>query len=129
VATYAIPQTTNQYAGMLAQKFTLNTAVYLKPDLSLNPSFIVGGKRYAYTETDAEGNPVATQLDPYCLINLFLNHRNLLAPGLTVGIGVFDILNQHPSIPQAYNGAYAPIPGRSREFIVKLSYQLNFNKQ
>jgi hypothetical protein len=56
-----------------------------------------------------------------------LNYRNIV-PGLTGGIGVYDILNAKPSIAQAYNGDYAPVPGRSREYVVKLSYQLNFKK-
>ncbi len=59
--------------------------------------------------------------------NAFVNYRNLL-PGLTAGVGAYDIFNRKPAIPQAYNGGYAPIPGRSREYVVKLLYQLNFAK-
>lgn len=51
-----------------------------------------------------------------------------MLPGLTGGLGVYDLLNQHPSIPQAYDGDYAPVPGRSREYVVKLSYQIDFKK-
>jgi outer membrane receptor protein involved in Fe transport len=69
--------------------------------------------------------PQLGKLDPYVLANAFLNYRNAL-PGLTVGAGAYDIFNAKPAIPQAYNGDYAPIPGRSREYVVKLSYQLNF---
>jgi len=61
------------------------------------------------------------------LVNAFLNYTNVL-PGLNVGAGAYDIANQRPGIPEAYNGGYAPIPGRSREYVVKLSYQLDFKK-
>lgn len=125
--TYTIPQTTKQYAGMLAQKITLNTAIYLTKKISFNPSFIYGGKRYAYTEVDVDGESVATELDPYLLANSFFNFRDIVK-GMNAGIGVYDILNVHPSIPQAYNGGYAPVPGRSREFVVKLSYRIDFKK-
>ena len=128
VETYTIPQTNFQYAGMLAHKVAINTAVYIAPDISINPSLIYGGKRYAYTELDDAGEPIATTLDPYVLANLYLNMRNLFVKGLTAGFGAYDILNQRPVIPQAYNGGYAPVPGRSREYIVKLSYQFDFKK-
>lgn len=129
VVTYTVPQTTTQYAGMLANKVAINSAFYLTPRFSVNPSFIYGGKRYAYTSVDEDTDePVATALDPYLLANVFFNVNNLFTEGLTAGIGAFDILNEQPSLPQAYNGGYAPIPGRSREFVVKLSYQLNFKK-
>lgn len=128
VETYTVPQTTRQYAGMLAQKVTLNTAVHIMPKISFNPSFIYGGKRYGYATIDDEGESIASELDSYLLVNSFLNMRDILK-GFTAGVGIYDILNEQPSIPQAYNGGYAPVPGRSREFVVKLSYQLNFKKQ
>jgi len=52
----------------------------------------------------------------------------LTTRGFTAGFGGYDLLNQKPAIPQMYNGNYAPIPGRSSEFVVKVSYQLNFKK-
>ncbi|MEO7991531.1 MAG: TonB-dependent receptor plug domain-containing protein [Chryseolinea sp.] len=130
VGNYVVSQTRKQYAGMLAHKVTLNTNFYLTPKFSVNPTFILGGKRYAFTEIDVDDKPVSTELDPYVLCNVFFNYNDLL-PGLTLGAGVYDLFNERPGIPQAYNGgegAYAPIPGRSREYVVKLSYQINFKK-
>jgi outer membrane receptor for ferrienterochelin and colicin len=128
VETYTVPQTTKQYAGMLAQKVTLNAAFYLTPRLSINPTFIYGGKRYAYTGLNEDEEAEATTLDPYVLSNMFLNCRNFLTKGLSAGVGVYDLFNQRPVIAQAYNGGYSPIPGRSREYVVKISYQLDFKK-
>jgi outer membrane cobalamin receptor len=127
VESYAVPQTSRQFLGMPAHKVTLNTNFNITKSLSLNPTFIYGGTRYAYTTTDENGVPLATALGPYYLANLYLNCKNIL-PGLTGGVGVYDILNSRPSIAQAYNGDYAPVPGRSREYVVKLSYQLNFKE-
>lgn len=127
VATYVVPQTTKQYTGMLMHKMTLNTSFSLSERFTFNPSFIYGGKRYAFTEFDDEGTGIATALDPYLLANAFFNYRNLL-PGLTAGVEVYDLLNAQPDIVQAYNGGYAPIPGRSREYILKLAYLINFKK-
>lgn len=130
VDKFSVPQTSKQYVGFPSYKITLNTNVYLTPNLSLDPTFVFAGKRYAYTTLSDEEEPVATTLDPYLLTNVFLNYKELL-PCLTIGAGVYDAFNESPAIPQAYNGGsgtYAPIPGRSREYIVKVSYQINFKK-
>jgi outer membrane cobalamin receptor len=127
VDKYIISQTTKQYAGQLAHKFTLQANVYATKKLSVNTSIIGGGKRYAYLSDFTGEGAVSEELPAYALVNLFLNYRNLL-PGLNIGAGVYDLLNEKPAIAQAYNGEFAPIPGRSREFVVKLSYQLNFKK-
>lgn len=130
VDKYAVPQTSKQYVGMLAHKVTLNTNINVTRHLSFSPTIVYGGKRYAYTTVDEDGEPVATTLDSYLLANTFFNYRNLV-PGLTLGVGAYDLFNEKPAIPQAYNGgtgAYAPIPGRSREYIIKVTYQLNFKK-
>lgn len=130
VDKYVAPQTDKQYVGMAAHKVTLNTNVYVTAKLSINPTFIMAGKRYAYTSVDDNFEPVSTTLDPYILANIFCNYRNMI-PGLTLGAGIYDVFNERPGMPQAYNGgsgAYGPIPGRSREVVVKLSYQVNFKK-
>lgn len=127
VDKYKVAQTDKQYAGQLAHKFTLQANVYATKKLSVNASLVAGGKRYAYlADLNGEG-PTAEELPAYTLVNLFVNYRDLL-PGLNFGIGAYDLLNEKPAIAQAYIGEFAPIPGRSREFVVKLSYQLNFKK-
>jgi outer membrane receptor protein involved in Fe transport len=103
--------------------------VALSRNFSFSPTVVWVGKRYAYT-TAEDYTPIATNLRPYTLANVFFNYKNLV-PGLTLGAGVYDLFNTRPAMPQGYNGglgAYAPIPGASREFVVKLSYQVNFKK-
>lgn len=112
---------------MLAHKVTLNSSFNLAKSITVNPSFIYGGKRYAYTELDENGEGIASEVDPYLLANLFLNFKNFL-PGFTGGFGVYDLLDAQPVLPQAYNGGYLPIPGRGREYVIKLSCKLDFKK-
>lgn len=130
VDKYEVPQTSRQYVGFPAHKVTLNTNINLTSKITFNPTLIYAGKRYAYAILDQDELPQSAELDPYVLLNIFINYRNVV-PGLTFGAGVYDLLNEKPGIPQAYNGgdgAYVPVPGRSREYVVKLSYQLNFKK-
>jgi outer membrane cobalamin receptor len=128
VDKYTVPQTSKQYLGFSRNKVAFNSSIKISDRFSINPSAVYGSKRYGYTSLDADGNPQANALKAYVLANLFLNYKNLFTEGLTAGIGVYDLFNQHPAILQAYNGDYAPIPGRSREYILKLSYQVNFKK-
>ncbi|HMG88818.1 MAG TPA: TonB-dependent receptor, partial [Chryseolinea sp.] len=127
VITYEVPGK-RQYVGFPMNKITLNTNFNLTEKLSFNPTFLYASERYAYTSVDADEIPVLGKLDPYLLANAFLNYRGLFVSGLNVGVGVYDIANVQPAIPQAYNGGYAPIPGRSREYVVKINYQINFKK-
>jgi outer membrane receptor for ferrienterochelin and colicin len=127
VEKYEVPQTNKLFVGFPSSKVTLNTNFNLTKQLTFNPTFIYASKRYAYTQLDSNDEPESTVLDPYLLMNAFFNYRDIV-PGLTLGAGVYDLLNERPSIPQAYNGGYAPIPGRSREYVLKLFYQFNFKK-
>ena len=128
VEKYVMPQTSKQYTGVPAHKLTVNSNLSVTEKININASMIAVGKRYAYVDFDDNG-PVAGELDPYLLVNFFVNMQAL--KGLNVGAGVFDILDERPSIPQAYNGeagTYLPVPGRSRELVIKLSYNLDFKK-
>jgi len=127
VATYEVPDQ-RQYVGFPNNKITLNTNFNLTSKLSFNPTFLYASARYAYTSIDPDENPMLSKLDPYLMANAFFNYRGLFVPGLNVGAGVYDIANVRPGIAQAYNGGYAPIPGRSREYVVKINYQINFKK-
>jgi outer membrane cobalamin receptor len=125
VLDYRVPQTTTQFVGMPAHKAVGMINYSLTGKLSLNATLIYSGKRYAYSSYDALGNPVSKPLDPYVLANSFLNYES---NGFILGAGVYDLFDQRPAIPQAYNGSNGPIPGRSREFVIKVAYQLNFKK-
>jgi outer membrane receptor for ferrienterochelin and colicin len=127
VITYEVPDQ-RQYVGFPKNKITLNTNFNLTSRLTFNPTLLYASERFAYTSIDGEGNPVLGKLDPYLLANAFINYRNLFVDGLNFGVGVYDIGNTRPAIPQAYNGGYAPIPGRSREYVIKVNYQINFKK-
>lgn len=130
VDKYWVPQTTRQYVGMAAHKLTLNTNFSITSKLNVSPTAMYSGKRYAYTAVDENLEPVAQALGAYFVANLFINYKNVL-PGLTIGAGAYDVFDEKIVMPQAYNGgngAYVPIPGRGREYIVKVSYQVNFKK-
>jgi outer membrane cobalamin receptor len=144
IASYAIDGNKKQFVGFANHKVTMNTNINLTNSLTFNPTVMFSGDRFAYTgvttvdedndgiaDIDEDENeiliPALGKLPEYTLVNAFLNYKNRVN-GLTIGIGIYDILSERPVIPQAYNGDFAPIPGRSREYILKLSYQMDFKK-
>ena len=63
------------------------------------------------------------------LANIFLRYGDLFIKGLDLGVGVYDLFDQQVKYIQPYNSFHAPLPGPSREFIVKLSYTLKAKKE
>jgi len=125
VPVYEITGFDKSFVGFPVQKFTLAGNFDVTKKLSINTTAIASGKRYAYTTIGSNAEPAANKLSAYTLLNFFVQYANIVQ-GLNAGVGVYDALDKQPPIPQAYNGYTAPIPGRSREFVIKLSYQFNF---
>ncbi|MBX2968617.1 MAG: TonB-dependent receptor plug domain-containing protein [Cyclobacteriaceae bacterium] len=126
VDRYVVPGNDRLFVGTPATKATVIAGVDLTKKFSVNTTVNSFGKRYAYTSLDPDGFPQIGMLPAYTLVNLNLMYRNLFAEGLNLSAGVYDLLNERPSVPQAYNGDWAPLSGRSREILVKISYQLAF---
>ena len=81
-------------------------------------------KRFAITSVESNGNAEYNQLPVFCLLNTFINYRDVGVKGLSIGIGVHNILDNKEWYIQPYNSLHAPLPGLSREFSIKLSYAL-----
>ena len=128
VDKFSVPGDTNRFIGIPQTKLTLIAGVNITKDFSFNTTLNHFGKRFAYTHLDVNGDPEVTSLDAYTLLNINLSYKNLFTPGLCLSLGVYDLLNEKPAIPQAYNGYTAPLSGRSREVAVKIVYSIPFTK-
>lgn len=107
-----------------AHKFTLNAHYEITRSFSVNPSLILTTSRYGYNAMDAQGNLELHKYSPEILGNLYFRYQDALFKGFDVGIGVYNLFNIQQNYIQPYNYGHAPLPGQSREFIFKLSYQL-----
>ena len=105
---------------------------YLKENLSLNFSTNIFSKRYGYEATEdslcelnlptgAGVKGILTRYEPKVLFNTYFLYEHFFR-GLSVGIGVFDILNQRKEFIQPYFGLNVTVPGNSREYYMKISY-------
>jgi outer membrane receptor protein involved in Fe transport len=129
--TYSVPGNEDFLLGFPAHRINLNSSFNINRNISVNPSVNIRGKRFGYAtmeEVDGEEAPVLEQFDPVYLLNLFVRYNNFLTRGLSIGAGVFDILNERKHFIQPYRSLHAPLPGPAREIVFKVTYDFNFRR-
>jgi outer membrane receptor for ferrienterochelin and colicin len=128
IADYEVEEDESALLAFANHRLNLNASINLIKGLSVNPSVSLYGPRWAYTSMDSLGNSVVEQLPSTTLLNLFF-YYNTPVKGLSVGLGAYDILNQKFKFVQPYNGYHAPLPGPSREYVLRLQYKIPYNKK
>jgi outer membrane receptor for ferrienterochelin and colicin len=122
IADYEVPDNSNVLLAFPAHKVNLSAGFNITKHFSVNPSVLFRGERYGYTSFDSSGTAVMEKFSPMILANLYLRYEDFFIKGLNIGVGVYDLLDQRVKYIQPYNSNHAPLPGPSRELIVKLSY-------
>jgi outer membrane cobalamin receptor len=117
----------NVVLGMPQSKFTILNSIKLSEKIDVTPSMIYCSKRYGYIQ-DAEWNTAIKEYPSSIIVNLNLSFSNILAKGLNLDLGIFNILNDKSALIQPYNGGYPPYPGREREFVIRLNYNFRMEK-
>jgi outer membrane cobalamin receptor len=128
IADYEVPQNSAVLLAFPAHKANLNFSFNVTRHFIISPSCTFQSERYAYTSVDTLGNGIVTKLPSAFYANLFIRYENLIK-GLDIGIGVYNIFDEQVRYIQPYNSLHAPLPGPSREFVLKLSYALHFKKK
>jgi outer membrane receptor for ferrienterochelin and colicin len=134
VPNYQVPGNTSQLLAFPAHKINLSASININKQFSINPSVLYRSESYGYiTNTNPDsaalGIPLLHKFNAQIYVNLFLNCNNFLVKGLNAGIGVYDLFDQKTLYLEPYNGPHAPLPGTSRELIVRLRYDLNLGKK
>ncbi len=122
--TYQVAGRDDVALGFPAHKLTLSGSARVTDDLSINPSVIFLSRRFGNLSVDENDEPVVDEVPPALVLNLFVMYDNAFTPGLSIGAGVHDLLDQGPVLIQPYYGWHAPLPGASREFQLRVSYTL-----
>ena len=122
IAPYAVPTDDSVMLAFPAHKVSVNGSWNVWRKLSFNPSAIALSERWGYLSGDAMGNPVIGRLDPALLLNMNVRYTDLFIKGLDASVGGFNLLGANAPYLQPYNGGHAPLPGPSRELVVRLSY-------
>jgi outer membrane receptor for ferrienterochelin and colicin len=122
---------TKEQASLLAfanHRVNLSTQYNFGKYFFANLSASYYGNRWQIGGVDSLGNSILEMTDPVLLLNCFLQ-VNIPNKGLNIGFGVYDILNQKFKFIQPYDGGHAPLPGPSRELLLRLQYNFNFKKK
>jgi outer membrane cobalamin receptor len=90
----------------------------------LNVSEVFYSPRYGYdySSTGTNGLGIRKFGESY-MTNLMLERSDFFVRGLTLGLGVDNLLNEDFRYVQPYVGQHPPIPGQSREWLLKISYR------
>jgi outer membrane receptor for ferrienterochelin and colicin len=124
VDVYSTPESKSLLA-FANHRVNLNTGININKNLSLNSTASYYGKRWFVSGIDSAGNSIKEKMDPLLLLNFFIRYQTPIK-GFNVGLGVYDALNSKLNFIQPYDGGHAPLPGPSREFIIRLDYTLNY---
>ncbi|MFE8601283.1 TonB-dependent receptor plug domain-containing protein [Archangium violaceum] len=125
VEDYLVPGRSDSFTGLPTHKATLTGNVRPLPWLSINPTAVFVGERYAVSAPDDAGTSTVQTLPAQVLVNLFVHAENVGTKGLNIGAGVYNLLGTDFRIAQPYNGGQAPMPVFSREFLVRITYLLD----
>jgi outer membrane cobalamin receptor len=132
IPSYRVATDSSMLLGFAKNKVNLNALVYITKALSVNLTGTFYGNRWGYNSIGADSLPALKKFDPTLLLNLFIRYKTPVK-GLNIGLGVYDLLDQRFVYIQPYanpasttNLPHAPLPGPSREFILRLSYDLSF---
>ncbi|MFC2111054.1 TonB-dependent receptor plug domain-containing protein [Bacteroidota bacterium] len=138
-----IEQNSKMLLAFPNHKLNLNLCYNLTDELSANITFSYIGKRYGFDVLlkgdgfDEFGNPIQAKfnvdgqlvkINPNYLVNVFVRKENFLTNGLSFGLGAYNLLNEDYKYFQPYFGLNPSVPGPSREVIIKLSYEMPFEK-
>ncbi|MCY1036022.1 TonB-dependent receptor plug domain-containing protein [Corallococcus sp. BB11-1] len=122
VEDYLVPGQPHAFTGLPTHKATLTGTARVLPWLSLSPTAVLVGQRFAVGAPDEEGVSEVQKLSPRLLLNLFVRAENVGTKGLEIGAGVYNLLGSDFRVAQPYNGGHAPLPVFTREFMVRLTY-------
>jgi hypothetical protein len=108
--------------GLPTHKVSARATLQLHPNLSINGAAAWFSRRDAALTVDTDGNPVIGALAAAALIDVLVRVHDLGVKGLDLSAGVRNMLDTDFRYAQPYNAGHAPLPGPSREFVVRLAY-------
>lgn len=121
---YKVFENPSMLLAFPSHKANISASIKFGKHFTITPTLSLIGKRYGYTGIDSLGEYIQSEFKPVLLANIFASYYNFGIKGLTIGIGCYDILNEKYAFIQPYFGDHAALPGPSREFLIKLTYEV-----
>ena len=138
VGPYVVPGHTEQFLAAPAHRGSFRATFRPVEWLGISPSATVLGPQFTRGDPGMSGSEAALELPAQLLANLYVYCGNVATPGLTVGLGIYNIFGANyryvhaaaatpadasaAAISAAYVGDHAPLPGLDREIMLRVSY-------
>jgi len=129
VTLYAVPIKDEVTLAWPSAKVNAYGSFRFLKTLTFSPSITYLAKRYGFTQYDTNNELILEEFNPAIYFNFFVNHNDLFTRGLSLGAGVYDILDEGQLFIQPYANRHSPLPGIGREILVRLSYNLSFERE
>ena len=134
LAAYTVPGHPDQFMGAPAHRVHARGTVWVWERIGISPSVLILGPHFTRGPDDPASTPgniirTATEIPTQALANLYIFKDNLGTPGLSLGLGLYNIFGAryeyvHISTSGvAYTDDQAPFPGLDREVMLRLAYQ------
>ncbi len=127
VSIYENPYSKEQLLGIDNHKLSINASFNVTKNIYVSPSLIYHSEKTGITGIDEEENYIYEKLPETFAVNLNLGCVQLFTKAISASIGVYNLLDQKLVFVQPYASGHAPLPGMSREFLVRFSYKFNHN--
>jgi outer membrane receptor for ferrienterochelin and colicin len=126
---YAVPGNPDALLAFPTHKINLTAGKKILNNLKLNSTISFSGPRYAIVAIhENPGDTIVKKFNPNIIASLNVCYNNLFTKGFDASIGVYNLADAKDFYIQPYNSLHAPLPGASRELVLKLSYIINFNQ-
>jgi outer membrane receptor for ferrienterochelin and colicins len=115
--------------GFSPHKVTLNLNYEFCKYFQVNLNTMLLGKRYGYETAlyDTIGNETLyiREYKPFALVNIYFNFTNIMDDDLSIGFGIFNILNSEYGYITPYLAYHGQIPAMGRELVFKVTYKVD----
>ncbi len=112
-----------QHIGSATHKFTLLSRVKLGNVFSINPSCVVLSERYGQEITPLTGDIAIAKQPAVALCNLNFHFQSFLR-NISASVSIYNLFDAPYNFVQGYQSGRASLPAPSREFVLKLLYDV-----
>ncbi len=120
IAAYAVPGHPELLLGFAGHEVVATAQLRAWRDLVVSPTVTFLSDRYTYTALAPPGTLVLGRIGARAYADLFAAWRNAFVRGLEIGVGVRNAFDTPAWYPAPYDSGHAPLPGASREVMVRL---------
>ncbi len=130
LGAYVVPGHPDQFMGAPAHRVYARGTVWTWNRIGISPSLLILGPHFRRGPDDpTTGAITATEIPTQALANLYVFKENLGTPGLSLGLGLYNIFGAKYEYVHISTSAttfaddQAPFPGLDREVMLRLAYQ------